>query len=120
MKEDIKIAVVGNCAAGKTTLVKGLKEQGYTKAYNVPQEHSVVVKFWQRYNPDLLIFLSCSLEVARQRRPKIQWGQERLEEQKKKLQHAFEHKDIYINTDNLSIDNVLDIALKEIKERMSL
>ncbi|QNO15742.1 hypothetical protein HYG86_13705 [Alkalicella caledoniensis] len=117
MNKEIKIAVVGNCAAGKTTLVKGLKQEGYINAYNVPQEHSVVLKFWQRYNPKLLIYLTCSLEEAKKRRPRIAWGQERLEDQKKKLQNAYENKDLLIDTNNLSIDDVLKIAIEYIQER---
>ena len=37
----MKIAIVGVCASGKTTLVAGLREAGYD-AYNVAQEHSCV------------------------------------------------------------------------------
>lgn len=117
LKRNLKIAVVGNCASGKTTLVKGLIEKGYSKAYNVPQEHSVVQKFWKRYNPDLLLFLQCSLETAQKRRPTIAWGQERLEQQKKKLEDAYLHKDIFICTDDLTVEGVLDKAINEI-ERM--
>ncbi|SHJ72659.1 hypothetical protein SAMN02745227_00580 [Anaerobranca californiensis DSM 14826] len=115
MKKNLKIAVVGNCAAGKTTLVKGLNERGYLKAYNVPQEHSVVKKLWQRYNPDILIYLQCSLEVAKRRRPTISWGEERLIQQRSKLEDAFLNKDIFIDTDNLSIEEVLEIAIKGIE-----
>ena len=109
--------MVGNCAAGKTTLVQGLKNLGYINAYNVPQEHSVVPKFWQRYNPVFLVYLTCSLEEAKKRRPRIPWGQERLELQKKKLQHAYEHKDLLINTNNMPIDEVLQITTKALEER---
>lgn len=119
MNKQLKIAVVGNCASGKTTLVNGLKEKGFVNAYNVPQEHSVVQKFWSRYNPDLLIFLQCSLDTAKKRRPRIGWGQERLEHQKMKLQDAYAHKDIFIDTDNLSVDEVLKKAIMEI-ERIDL
>ncbi len=83
MDKKLKIAVVGNCAAGKTTLVNNLKKEGYVNSYNVPQEHSVVKRLWSRYNPDILIYLSCSLRTAKQRRPSISWGQERLDYQKK-------------------------------------
>lgn len=119
MKKKLKIAVVGNCASGKTTLVNGLKDKGYVNAYNVPQEHSVVQNFWARYEPEILIFLQCSLETAKTRRPRIGWGQERLEQQKKKLQDAYAHKDIFINTDNLLVYEVLDKAIFEI-ERIDL
>ena len=37
----MRIAIVGICASGKTTLVRGLREAGYD-AYNVAQEHSCI------------------------------------------------------------------------------
>ncbi|WP_353892619.1 hypothetical protein PRVXH_001976 [Proteinivorax hydrogeniformans] len=116
--KNIKIAVVGNCAAGKTTLVKNLKKAGFESSYNVPQEHSIVKKLWSRYEPDILIYLRCSLEIAKKRRPTISWGQHRLDEQKKKLANAHQNMDIYIDTDPYDIDEVLEIAINKIKERV--
>ena len=62
------IAVVGVCASGKSTLVRGLQARGWN-ARHVVQEHSYVPDMWQRITqPDLLICLDASLEIIRQRR----------------------------------------------------
>ena len=52
----VKVAIVGVCASGKTTLVRGLREAGID-AYNVAQEHSCIHRFWQKHAPDLLIMI---------------------------------------------------------------
>ena len=57
------IAVVGVCAAGKSTLVQALRAEGFN-ARQVLQEHSYVPNMWQRItNPDLLIYLDCTIET---------------------------------------------------------
>lgn len=105
-----RIGVVGNCVAGKSTLVEGLKGLGY-QAINIPQEHSVSQRFWRRVKPDFLVYLSCTLEVARSRR-KIPWGQERLDEQWAILSDARENADLRIDTDPLGVEEVLEIVLR--------
>ena len=50
----MKIAVVGVCASGKTTLVQGLREEGYD-AYNVAQEHSGIHDFWNKRQPNIIV-----------------------------------------------------------------
>jgi len=97
---NVRIGVVGNCAAGKSTLVTALQSKGYS-AVNIPQEHSVSKRFWRRLNPDIIIYLSCTLETA-QRRRNIQWGQERLDEQWEILTEVREHAHALIPTDNLT------------------
>ena len=63
------IAIVGPCASGKTLLVQALKERGYN-AREVRQEHSYVPTMWQRITqPDVLIYLDVSEEIALKRRP---------------------------------------------------
>ena len=52
----MRIAIVGVCASGKTTLVAGLRAAGYD-AYNVAQEHSCVHDFWAKKNPDMLVMI---------------------------------------------------------------
>ena len=112
LKDPRRIGVVGNCVAGKSTLVNSLKELGY-QAVNIPQEHSVAPRFWRRINVDVLIYLSCSLEAARSRR-KIPWGQERLDEQWAILADAREHAHLRIDTDPLSIEEVLELVVNEL------
>lgn len=103
------IGVVGNCVAGKTTLVNGLKEKGY-RAVNIAQEHSTAQKLWQRKQPDFLVCLSCTLATAQARR-EIYWGQERLDDQWQRLAHARAHCDLYLPTDGLAISDVLEAVI---------
>ena len=63
----VRVAVVGRCASGKSTLVAALQELG-VDAYAVAQEHSAVPTLWQHADPDLLIYLDVDLETIRSRR----------------------------------------------------
>lgn len=107
-----RVGVVGNCVAGKSTLVESLKELGYD-AVNIPQEHSVSPRFWRRLKPDYLIYLSCTLAVARTRR-RFSWGQERLDQQWQILADAREHAALNIDTDSLSKADILKFVLMRI------
>jgi predicted ATPase len=99
------IAIVGPCASGKSTLVRTLRTRGYN-AREVVQEHSHVPTMWQRITqPDLLIYLDVSWEVARQRRP-TDAGADWWDELAQRLRHAREHADLYINTDELTPQKV--------------
>jgi len=108
----LRIGVVGNCVAGKSTLVSKLRALGHN-AINVPQEHSVSRRFWRRIKPDFLIYLSCTLSVARARRP-IAWGQERLDEQWDILAEAKAHAQLVVDTDPLTADDVAALAVQSI------
>ena len=103
------IAVVGPCASGKSRLVQALRTQGYN-ARAVVQEHSYVPTMWQRITrPDLLIYLDVSWEVACQRRPtnaRAGWW----DEVARRLRHARQHADVYIHTDELTPQEVLERA----------
>lgn len=100
----MKIAVVGVCAAGKTTLSKGLQALGYD-AFTVPQEHSGVKTFWRKKNPDILIMLEASLPVIQSRRS-VPYGEERMRVQHERLADATTHADLILDTDPLSVDEV--------------
>ena len=104
-RNDILIGVVGPCAAGKSTLVEYLTAQGY-QARHIAQEHSFVQEMWQKItNPDVLIFLQVSYSVSMQRR-KMDWSKADYEEQQRRLRHAREHADFYLETDALTIEEV--------------
>ncbi|MDA8212414.1 MAG: hypothetical protein M0021_11145 [Clostridia bacterium] len=113
-EKDKLIVVAGVCGSGKSTLVKGLQTHGY-QAHSVAQEHSCAPAMWQMTGPECLIYLDCSLETVRLRR-RIQWGEARLREQRYRLRHAREHCGLFIDTENLSIQEVLDTALDFLKE----
>lgn len=97
-----RLAIVGPCVSGKSELVNALRDAGY-EARHVAQEHSYVPEMWQRMaRPDALIYLDVDYATAKARRPRIDWGPERLEEQAEKLAHARQHCDLYIDTSTLS------------------
>lgn len=111
---DLLIGVVGNCVSGKTTLVQGLKQKGY-QAVNIPQEHSVTPRFWRKFNADFLVCLSCTLATAQARR-KIPWGQIRLNQQAAILADAKAHCQLYLPTDDYTVEQVLELVTKAVDD----
>ncbi|HEX7542076.1 MAG TPA: hypothetical protein VF352_08085 [Anaerolineales bacterium] len=110
------IGIVGPCGAGKTTLAEGLHRNGY-RARAIVQEHSYVKDMWQRMTrPDVLIFLQASCSVGGERR-QMKWTESEWEEQQRRLAHAREHADYYLNTNPLGIGEVLDLVLKYLQNR---
>jgi thymidylate kinase len=115
-RKPAKIGVVGPCAAGKSTLIKGLEEQGY-QANHIAQEHSYVPDMWRLVaNPDILIYLDVSFSVSMQRR-KMDWTQEEFQREVDRLHHAQEHADFYLRTDSLSPKKVLARVLEFLESR---
>jgi len=101
------IGIVGPCSSGKTTLVKGLKRHGFV-ARHIAQEHSYVPDMWRKItNPDILIYLDVSFQVGQERR-NLDWTSTQFDNQIKRLSHARENSDLIINTDGLTISEVLD------------
>lgn len=113
-EKDKLIVIAGVCGSGKSTLVRGLQNHGY-QVHSVAQEHSYAPAMWRMNGPESLIMLDCSLEKVRLRR-KIQWSEARLEEQRYRLRHARENCGLFIDTENMSIQEVLDTALDFLKE----
>jgi hypothetical protein len=93
-------------------LIEALDALGYTTRH-IAQEHSYVKDMWQRIsNPDVLIFLQASYPVASQRKGKtFHWSEADYNEQQHRLAHAREHANLLIDTNNLSIQEVLDQVL---------
>lgn len=103
----LKIAIVGPCAAGKTTLALRLKSLGYN-ARQIVQEHSYVPAMWQIISqPDLLIFLDASFEACTARKS-LNWTRREYDEQRRRLGHARQNCDIYLDTTSLNEDQVFD------------
>jgi deoxyadenosine/deoxycytidine kinase len=110
------IGVVGPCGSGKTTLIAGLEREGF-RCRHIAQEHSYVPYMWQRItNPDLLIYLNSSFEVSTQRR-KLSWNEAEYQEQLRRLDHARQHADLIIETDDLSPPKVLECTINFIKSK---
>jgi deoxyadenosine/deoxycytidine kinase len=109
------IGVVGPCAAGKTTLVSGLRQAGY-EVRHIAQEHSYVADMWKRLtNPDILIYLYVSYRLTLTRR-NIDWSESEYIEQIYRLRHAREFADLYIDTDPLPPQAVFDQVIHFIQE----
>lgn len=111
----LRVAVVGPCASGKSTLVTALQAAGYD-ARHPAQEHSYVPDMWQRrVAPDVLIYLDLSHEAYRQRRPKDDAGPEYLEMQRGRLAHAREHADLVVDTSDMTAEAVSAYVLDVLK-----
>ena len=100
------IGIVGPCGSGKSTLAARLAGRGI-RARAIAQEHSFVPAMWLRLaHPELLVCLRASYDVCTRRR-QLNWAVWEYEEQLRRLEHAFEHADLHVDTDRLTPDEVL-------------
>jgi thymidylate kinase len=107
------IAIVGPCGSGKSTLANSLKVRGYD-ARQIAQEHSYVARMWQVLTaPDILIYLDVTYQPGT-RRKQLNWNPGEFDEQVRRLVHARQHCDIYIHTDHLTEDEVLNRVLEQL------
>ena len=117
-KSEVVIGIVGPCASGKSTLIKGLKKYGYLGKH-IAQEHSYVPDMWKRItNPDILVFLDVSYSETKIRK-KLQWSEHEYEVQVKRLEHARNNAAIIIDTDTHSPKDVLNIVIGLLKDYKS-
>ena len=99
----LHIVIVGPCASGKTTLVRGLWARGYSGARVVAQEHSGVIDLWKmRGQPDVLIYLDAQLDTIAARQRRTDWTHDYLAEQLRRLSSAWTACDLYLPTDDLT------------------
>lgn len=102
------VKVVGPCKAGKTTLAAGLQSLGF-EARASAQEHSGVPDAWQRFTPARwLVYLDVNVEAMCRRSGRTDWTEEILAEQRRRLRHARQHAEIYLDTTELTAQQVLD------------
>lgn len=105
-QKPLRIALVGPCAAGKSTLAKALKADGFV-VRQPAQEHSFAPDMWQKMSkPDLLIYLDVDYSHFQQRRPQNDGGPDYHAEQQRRLAHARAHCDFYLNTSGLTKEGV--------------
>ncbi|MGH9174456.1 MAG: hypothetical protein ACRD1H_08865, partial [Vicinamibacterales bacterium] len=102
----MRIAVVGSCASGKTSVVAGLRERGID-AWAVAQEHSGVPELWRHLGPDWLVLLDTTLETVRNRRDDQAWPEWIFHVQQERLSSARTNADAVIVTDALTVDEVV-------------
>jgi deoxyadenosine/deoxycytidine kinase len=113
--KSLLIGVVGPCGSGKSTLITGLNQHGYT-CRHIAQEHSYVPAMWQIITkPNLLIYLHASFQVSTTRR-KLNWLESDYTEQLRRLSHAHAHANIIINTDDLTPSQILQQTLDFLKD----
>jgi chloramphenicol 3-O-phosphotransferase len=60
---------------------------------------------------DVLVYLDVDYETIRARRPRLQLRREHLAEQKRRLEHARQHSDLYLDTVDMSPAEVQMLAL---------
>jgi hypothetical protein len=109
------IGVVGPCGAGKSSLVAGMKTHGFLIRH-IAQEHSYVPDMWRRLtNPDILIYLDVSYENTVIRR-NLDWTYQEYLEQLHRLRHARQYANLYLDTNFLAIEEVLQTVLLYLKD----
>ena len=112
-QEGFTIAIVGPCAAGKSSLARGLAEHGI-RAKQVVQEHSFVPEMWQVIaQPDFLIYLDASFQACSQRK-NLNWQRRDYDEQLIRLAHARENCDLLVQTDGQSEAAILEDVLNKL------
>lgn len=103
----MKVGIVGPCAAGKTSLQDNLLRLGYD-ARAIGQEHSLVQTMWQQIaGPDILVYLDATRATICARLG-VQWEEEYIGEQKRRLTHARAHADLFVDTNDLTLAQVRD------------
>ena len=105
----MRVVLVGVCGSGKSTLARGLRPLGY-EVRECAQEHSDVPYMWQALSkPDVLIFLDAADEVTL-RRGERHYVPHYNDIERQRLAHARSHCDLYILTDDLTPEQVLEKA----------
>ncbi len=94
-------------------MIAGLDMLGIS-ARHIAQEHSYVQDMWLRLtHPEFLIYLDVSFLVSKSRR-KLDWSEADYHEQCRRLEHARQHADLYIDTDPLSPEAVLEVVIAKL------
>lgn len=103
------VGVVGPCTAGKSTLIHNLDGRYQVELRHKAQEHSYVQDMWQRIHPpNWLVFLDVTFTESLRRNPRINWNVDEYHEQQRRLAHARAHADLYLPTDGLTPQLVME------------
>lgn len=110
------IGLVGVCAAGKSTITMYLRALGM-RAKPIAQEHSYVPDMWKKLtNPDFLIYLDASYPVTIARR-NLRWTEKEYQEQQYRLRHARQYANLYVFTDDLTPQQVVEKIINFLSKR---
>jgi hypothetical protein len=112
----MRVAVVGSCASGKSSVVARLREQGF-EAWAVAQEHSGIPDLWRHLGPDRLVMLDVTLSTIRRRRKDDGWPEWIFNVQQERLANARVHADVLVATDNLTLDAVVEEIASALRAR---
>ncbi len=115
----LRVAVVGTCASGKTSVVAALRERGID-AYAVAQEHSAIATLWQHLEPDRLVYLDNRLDTVRRRRDDDSWPEWIYQLQQQRLRNARDQANVVVKTDDLDIDEIVSRILGDLEKRQDL
>lgn len=111
-----RIAIVGVCGSGKTALAEALQARGYN-ARSIAQEHSFVTGMWRAHGPpNILIYLDARPETINARLGRNDWNEEMVAEQHRRLAETRAWCDLYLPTDGLSKEEVLEKVLAFLRE----
>jgi adenylate kinase family enzyme len=110
-----RIAIVGTCASGKSTLASRLREAGYD-AFVSGQEHSDIVDLWKHLNPDIVIALEIDLETVRARRGSS-WSESLYNKQRERLERAREAAIVVIDTGKSDEEATVRLARRAIEHQ---
>jgi broad-specificity NMP kinase len=110
MMQPRRVAIVGTCASGKSSVVARLRVRG-VDAFAVAQEHSVVSELWNHRQPDHVVVLEARLETVRARRDDPVWPEWIYDLQQERLISAREHADVVVQTDDRGLDEVVDTII---------
>jgi len=114
-RKDTVLGIVGPCSAGKSTLIGYLQGKGYI-CRHIAQEHSYVPDMWLRIvNPTALIYLDVTYQTSLRRRH-LNLSPQEFEEQNRRLAHARQNAHIYVNTDQISPEQVYQLVLKSLQD----
>ncbi len=109
----MRIAVVGTCASGKSTIVAELRARG-VDAYIVSQEHSIVRDLWRHLNPDRLVLLDATFESVLERRGGS-WPRWLYELQRERMRDACEHADLIVDTSVRTVEETVTEIISSVQ-----
>ena len=114
----MRVAVVGTCASGKSTIVAELRRLGFD-AFVVSQEHSGVRDLWNHQHPDVMVYLQVDYPTIQERRGEA-WPQWIYDLQIGRLQDAHEHTDVIVDTGELTVSETIRRIVAMIDQQTQL